>query len=99
MLPKVINGYTVIASEWKALEGVYVILASRQTGPLVWEYVTAKVRSMDDSEWFWGNYFFSLAQPTDVLVLWEGGGEREVINYFSGSAEALADALVNMAQR
>jgi hypothetical protein len=54
---KTINGYNVIAHEFKARDGVYVILGERTTdfGHM---YVTGYVNNIDsDMEWYWGNYF------------------------------------------
>lgn len=56
MLNKVMNGYTIIAAEHDPKMGDTVILGMRYTGPGKWDYVTARVTSIDDTEWYWGNY-------------------------------------------
>lgn len=57
MLSKTVNGFRIICAEWKALDGCYVILGERPNVDGTHEYVTAKMRSLDDSEWFYGDYF------------------------------------------
>lgn len=57
MLPKTVNGFRIVCAEYKNLEGNYVILGHRPHTDGTHEYVTARMRSMDDSEWFWGHYF------------------------------------------
>lgn len=53
---KVMNGYTIVAHEYVAGRGYYVVLGSRRQ-PDGYEYVTANVWSIDiDTEWFWGHY-------------------------------------------
>lgn len=54
---KVMNGYTIVAHEYVAGLGYYVVLGSRRQ-PDGYEYVTANVWNIDtDTEWLWGNYF------------------------------------------
>lgn len=57
MLSKTVNGFQIICAEWKALDACYVILGKREKAPLQWEYVTAKMLTLDDREWFYGDYF------------------------------------------
>lgn len=70
MLNRVINGFTIIAHEFKPLDACYVILGQRRTSAGSYEYVTAKVRNIDtDTEWFYGNYFQGNAEALgDALV-------------------------------
>ena len=57
MLSKTVKGYRIICAEWKPLEACYVILAERQVAPNQWEYVTAKMLHLDQTEWWYGQYF------------------------------------------
>jgi hypothetical protein len=60
---RVINGYTVISHRESTFHGWgFVILAVRElnVGPHPYEYVAGIVNDIDDKEWFWGHYTFSL---------------------------------------
>lgn len=58
-----INGYTVIAFKPSdKLSGATAIVAARadRNSAHGFEYVTALVETIADSEWYWGHYFFDM---------------------------------------
>jgi hypothetical protein len=64
MLDKIVNGYTIIAQEFVPGHG-YIILGHRTNGPLSHEYVSARMKSMEDTYWFGGHYTSSLTHAVE----------------------------------
>lgn len=62
MLHKVMNGYTIMATEFSERQGMYVILGCRRFSDSRYQYVTALVGNVGlDTEWLWGNYINELS--------------------------------------
>lgn len=51
-----INGYSVIAHRPYGNNEGFVILAVK-SGDFGYEYVTAVVDTLEDTEWYWGHYY------------------------------------------
>ena len=75
---KVMNGYTIIATEYKAGSG-YLIMGMRRNHAGEFTYVTGWVMNLDlDVEWFWGHYGGTdfkdtIAGATDDFIRRMGG--------------------------